>query len=87
VVETLTCPQFPAEAPDAELARLRSLVAQLTEAMSRRAPIERAKGVLMQRMRCDADEAFAELVRRSQRSHVKLYDVAVTLLAEILATD
>jgi AmiR/NasT family two-component response regulator len=87
VVETLTCPHFPAEDPDAELARLRSLVAQLTDALSRRAPIERAKGVLMQRMQCDADEAFAELVRRSQRSHVKLYDVAVTLLAEILGPE
>jgi AmiR/NasT family two-component response regulator len=81
----LARPHAPVDAPDAELAQLRTEVAQLREAMSRRAPIEQAKGVLMQRMRCSADDAFAELVRRSQRSHVKLHDVAVALLAEVPA--
>jgi AmiR/NasT family two-component response regulator len=80
----LARPHPPVEAPDAELAQLRTEVAQLREAMSRRAPIEQAKGALMQQMRCSAEEAFAELVRRSQRCHVKVYDVAVALLAELL---
>jgi hypothetical protein len=86
VVEMLARPHLPFEVPDTELAQLRAQVAQLTEAMDRRAPIEQAKGALMQQLRCSAEEAFAELVRRSQRSHVKLRDVAVALLAEIPAT-
>jgi AmiR/NasT family two-component response regulator len=76
-------PHSPVEAPEAELAQLRTEVAQMREAMSRRAPIEQAKGALMQQMRCTAAEAFAELVRRSQRSHIKVHDVAVALLAEL----
>jgi AmiR/NasT family two-component response regulator len=87
VVEMLARPHLPVEVPDTELAQLRTEVAQLREAMDRRAPIEQAKGALMQQMRCRAEEAFAELVRRSQRSHVKLHDVAVALLAEIPAAD
>jgi AmiR/NasT family two-component response regulator len=87
VVEMLARPHPPVGVPDAELAQLRMQVAQLTEAMDRRAPIEQAKGALMQQLRCSAEEAFAELVRRSQRSHVKLHDVAVALLAELPAAD
>jgi hypothetical protein len=41
----------------------------------------------MHQMGCCAEEAFAELVRRSQRFHVKVYDVAVALLAELPAAD
>jgi hypothetical protein len=40
----------------------------------------------MERLHCSAEEAVAELVRRSQRSHAKLHDVAVALLAEIPST-
>lgn len=83
----LARPHPPFEAPDAELAQLRTQVAQLRDAMERRAPIEQAKGALMHQMRRTADEAFAELVRRSQRSHVKLHDVAVALLTKIPTTD
>jgi AmiR/NasT family two-component response regulator len=84
VVETAR-PHPSVEAPHAELDQLRVELAQLQQAMSRRAPIEQAKGALMERMRCSAEEAFAELVRRSQRSHIKLHDVAVALLADIPA--
>jgi len=45
-------------------------------AMESRAVIEQAKGVIMARNRCDADEAFAMLRRISQHRNVKLHQVA-----------
>jgi AmiR/NasT family two-component response regulator len=74
------------EAPDAGLAQLRTGGHAAAGQWTSRAPIEQAKGVLMERLRCSAEEAVAELVRRSQRSHAKLHDVAVALLAEIPST-
>jgi transcriptional regulator with GAF, ATPase, and Fis domain len=49
---------------------------QLEEAMSSRAIIEQAKGILMARERCSADDAFDMLRRASQRSNAKLRDIA-----------
>jgi len=54
----------------------RDLADQMSEAMSSRAVIEQAKGILMAVHRCDAEEAFAHLVRMSQTSNRKLRDVA-----------
>lgn len=54
----------------------RALAEQLREAMSSRAAIEQAKGVIMAAAGCSADEAFDRLVRMSQTSHRKLRDVA-----------
>jgi len=51
--------------------------------MSSRAVIEQAKGIIMTRTGCDAEEAFTELVRRSQRSSRKLNLVAADLVAEV----
>lgn len=57
-----------------------ALASQMQHAMETRAVIEQAKGVLMAQHRCDADEAFARLVKMSQESHQKLRDVATALV-------
>lgn len=54
-------------------------------ALTHRAPIEQAKGMLMAIHRIDADDAFAMLVDRSQRSNRKIRDMAVELVAEYSA--
>jgi AmiR/NasT family two-component response regulator len=54
----------------------RQLVDNLHEALASRAVIEQAKGIVMARNRCGADEAFASLRQESQHTHVKLRDVA-----------
>lgn len=56
-------------------------VDQLREALTSRATIEQAKGILMLRNRCTAQEAFAMLSQRSQQRNVKLRDVAAELVA------
>jgi GAF domain-containing protein len=63
------------------------LAQQLQAAMSSRAVIEQAKGIIMGRRRCTADEAFAMLTRISQNSNRKLRDVAAALVAEALRGD
>jgi GAF domain-containing protein len=52
------------------------LSVHLGEAMSSRAVIEQAKGVLMAGQRCRPDEAFDLLRRASQRENVKLREIA-----------
>ena len=59
------------------------LATQLERAMVSRATIEQAKGILMGRLAVDADAAFGELVRRSQRANRKLRDVAADIVAEV----
>lgn len=59
----------------------RDLARQLQEALPARAVIEQAKGMLMAERRCSADDAFAELVRRSQHSNRKLREVAAEVVA------
>ena len=54
---------------------------QMEEAMASRAVIEQAKGVLMGRLGCSADEAFRHLSQQSQRSNRKLRDLAVEVVA------
>lgn len=49
---------------------------QLTKALESRGIIERAKGVLMEREKCSADQAFEMLVRASQALNRKLRAVA-----------
>ena len=53
---------------------------QLQTAMTSRAVIEQAKGILMGERRCTADEAFQILADLSQRSNRKLRDVAEALV-------
>jgi GAF domain-containing protein len=49
-------------------------------ALESRAVIEQAKGIIMARNRCDADEAFAMLKRISQHRNVKLHRVAQAIV-------
>ena len=65
----------------ARLTAAERLADQLREAMSSRAPIEQAKGMLMAAHRIDADAAFTVLRRRSQESNTKLSVVAERLVA------
>jgi GAF domain-containing protein len=58
------------------------LARQLQTAMASRAVIEQAKGIIMGRRRCTAEEAFAILTRISQDSNRKVRDVAATLVTK-----
>lgn len=60
----------------------RTLAEQLQEAMSSRAVIEQAKGVLMAGQGCTAEEAFALLRAASQRENVKLREIAERIVSE-----
>jgi AmiR/NasT family two-component response regulator len=55
---------------------LKGLVANLETALTSRAVIDQAKGILMARLDIDADEAFARLAKLSSRLNVKLRDLA-----------
>jgi PAS domain-containing protein len=61
--------------------RLEAEVAGLRRAMTSRAVIEQAKGVLSERLACTPDEAFAHLSKLSQESNVKLADLAASIVA------
>jgi GAF domain-containing protein len=54
-------------------------VRHLNIAVSRRDLVGQAKGILMERFRISAEQAFALLVRVSQDNNLKLYDVAEEL--------
>ena len=62
--------------------RLAAEVTQLREAMTSRATIEQAKGIVMADRHCSADEAFAVLKRLSQDSNVRLAEVAAALVRQ-----
>ncbi|MFI7542087.1 ANTAR domain-containing protein [Actinoplanes sp. NPDC049599] len=57
------------------------LVRQVQAAMTSRAVIEQAKGILMRDHRCTPDEAFRILTAASRESNRKLRDVAAALVA------
>jgi GAF domain-containing protein len=58
------------------------LTNQLEQALVSRAAIEQAKGVLMAQMSMTADDAFDELIRRSQSANRKLRDVANDIVGD-----
>jgi GAF domain-containing protein len=60
-------------------------VAQMQQAMTSRAGIEQAKGIIMAQQRCSADEAFAILVDTSSRTNRKLREVAADVIADAIA--
>ena len=70
----------------AERESLRTLAANLEKALTSRAVIDQAKGVLMARLGIDADAAFARLVGLSNRLNVKVRDIA-QLVVEGRASD
>lgn len=53
---------------------------ELGRSVDSRDLIGQAKGILMERYRVDADQAFRVLVRASQHGHTKLRDVAAELV-------
>jgi GAF domain-containing protein len=57
-------------------------VEQLREALTSRAVIDQAKGMLMERHGCTPDEAFNLLADASQRTNRKLRDVAVAIVKQ-----
>ena len=61
--------------------------ANLEQALESRGVIERAKGILMEREKCTADEAFAMLVRASQALNRKLRLVAEDVVEDAEGPD
>jgi PAS domain S-box-containing protein len=59
---------------------LASEVLNLRRALTSRATIDQAKGIVMAERHCTPDEAFATLVKLSSDSNVKLADVALALV-------
>lgn len=59
----------------------RDLADQMREAITSRAVIEQAKGVLVAQRKCTPDAAFELLVAASQRNNTKLREVAERLVA------
>ncbi len=55
---------------------------QLREALTSRAVIDQAKGIVMAHRGVDADEAFAHLARLSQNRNVKLRDLAAAIVEQ-----
>ena len=62
-----------------EVEALELHVVGLREAMRSRSVIEQAKGILMERHKITAEQAFTLLTHASQRSNVKLRDIAEEL--------
>lgn len=56
------------------------LTTQLQQALESRAVIEQAKGVLMTRHGCSAEDAFGWLRRRSQNRNIKLREIAAIVV-------
>lgn len=65
------------------LAALAELTGHLETALDSRGIIDQAKGILMARQRCSADEAFDILRRASQARNVKIRDIAAAIVGEI----
>jgi GAF domain-containing protein len=59
-----------------------TLVTQLSEALGSRSVIDQARGILIARTGCTADEAIEALKHRSQRENRKLRDIAAELVAD-----
>jgi GAF domain-containing protein len=62
------------------LAHHTQLTDDLRSAMASRTTIDQALGILMGKLRCNADDAFAVLRKTSQDTNTKLRDVAATVI-------
>jgi len=60
-------------------------IGHLQAAAVTRGVIDQAKGIIMGRRACDAEEAFGLLVAQSQRSNRKLRDLAADIVADAVA--
>ena len=76
--EELDDPTYPTT-----LAGSHERIDQLTEALETREVIAQAKGIIMAKEACDAEEAFAVLRRISQHTHRKLRDVAAEIVISV----
>jgi PAS domain-containing protein len=65
-----------------ERSELKTLAAQLEQALTSRAQIDQAKGVLMGTLGVSADDAFKRLVTASQHRNVKVREIAAQLLEQ-----
>jgi len=65
--------------------RARDTAEHLRSALTSRAVIDQAKGMLMAIRQVDADDAFALLVEQSQRENVKLREVAERFVERVLS--
>jgi len=63
---------------------LRQIGLQLEEALRSRAEIDQAKGIIMARHGCSADEAFARLVTVSRNTNTKISDLSARLVRAAL---
>jgi GAF domain-containing protein len=63
----------------------RELTEQLRSALTSRAVIDQAKGIVMAVNHVDADSAFALLVEQSQRDNIKLRDLAGRLVNAVVS--
>jgi GAF domain-containing protein len=62
--------------------QLQAAAAQLETALQSRATIDQAKGIIMARHRCDADQAFRLLADASSSANVKLREIAERLVRD-----
>jgi hypothetical protein len=58
-------------------------IEQLREALSSRAVIDQAKGIVMVQARCNAEDAFRRLVKMSNDSNVRVAEVAAALVYQV----
>jgi GAF domain-containing protein len=65
--------------------RARETAEHLRTALTSRAVIDQAKGMLMAIRRVDADDAFALLVEQSQRENIKLREVAERFVERVVS--
>lgn len=73
----------PSDPSHSELADCLDELDDLREALKTRPVIDQAKGVLMARHGCTADEAFAMLAGASQRHNRKVRDIADAIVKGI----
>jgi GAF domain-containing protein len=64
--------------------RAREHTGQLRTALSSRAVIDQAKGIIMAARQVTADEAFTIMVEQSQRQNVKLRDLAQRFITDVV---
>jgi GAF domain-containing protein len=65
------------------LSEQQRISADLQAALVSRSTIDQALGVLMAQQHCNADEAFVLLRRASQRSNIKLHEIASRIITEV----
>jgi response regulator NasT len=63
-----------------EMEALRSKVSELEESLESRKMVERAKGILMQRLRLGEREAYERLRQRARDKRVKMKDIAQAII-------